>query len=43
MIQWYREGKFPFDKLVKMFPATDVAEAVYNMENGSVIKPILVW
>ncbi|KAJ9660999.1 hypothetical protein H2198_002158 [Neophaeococcomyces mojaviensis] len=41
MIQWYREGKFPFDKFVKFYPAKDVAQAVEDMKT-EVIKPILV-
>lgn len=41
MIQWYREGKFPFDEFVKMYPAKDVAQAVEDMKT-EVIKPILV-
>lgn len=43
LIQWYRDGKFPLEKLVTLFPAKDVAEALHGMEDGSVIKPVLVW
>lgn len=41
MIQWYNEGKFPFDKLIKFYPAKDVAQALEDMKT-EVIKPVLV-
>lgn len=41
MIQWYREGKFPFDKLVKFYPAKDFATAIEDMKT-EVIKPVLL-
>jgi len=43
MIKWYREGKFPFDKFMKSYPAEEFLEAIYGMESGAVIKPIIIW
>ena len=43
MISWYREGKFPIDTLIKCFPAKEVSEALRSMEDGSVVKPVLLW
>jgi Zn-dependent alcohol dehydrogenase len=43
MIEWYRQGKFPLDKIVKYFPASDALEAIHGMESGSAIKPVIVW
>ncbi|KAF2718927.1 NAD(P)-binding protein [Polychaeton citri CBS 116435] len=43
MIQWYREGNFPFDKLMKFFPADDFAQGLHEMHTGETIKPILMW
>ncbi|KEF63558.1 uncharacterized protein A1O9_01536 [Exophiala aquamarina CBS 119918] len=43
MIQWWREGKFPIEKLVKFYPARDAQEALHGMESGVAIKPVLVW
>jgi len=43
MIQWYREGKFPFDKLIKMMPAEEFESGLHSMHDGSVIKPVLTW
>lgn len=41
MIEWWRDGKFPFDKLVKFFPADKVEEAIAEMSMGGTIKPVL--
>lgn len=43
MIQWYHEGKFPIDKLVKCFPAKDALQGLRGMESGTAIKPVIVW
>lgn len=43
MIQWYREGKFPVGKLIKLMPADDFEKAVAEMKDGTTIKPVLCW
>lgn len=43
MIQWYREGKFPIDKLMKLIPADDFQQGLKEMHDGSTVKPILCW
>ncbi|OCT52761.1 Aryl-alcohol dehydrogenase [Cladophialophora carrionii] len=43
MIKWWREGKFPIEKIVKYFQAKEAVQAIHEMENGSTIKPVLVW
>lgn len=43
MIQWWRDGKFPFDKLVKFFSADKVEEAIAEMASGATVKPVLTW
>jgi len=43
MIKWYREGKFPLEKLVEYFKAADFEAALAAMKDGSAIKPVLVW
>jgi Zn-dependent alcohol dehydrogenase len=43
LIQWWREGKFPVEKLVKFFDITDFSGAIKGMGDGSVVKPVLVW
>ncbi|KAE9969824.1 hypothetical protein EG328_006660 [Venturia inaequalis] len=43
MIGWYREGKFPIDKLMKTFKADNFMGAIHEMHTGETIKPIIVW
>lgn len=43
MVQWYREGKFPVDKLMKLMPADQFEQALHEMHSGETIKPILCW
>ncbi|KFY36955.1 hypothetical protein V495_07494 [Pseudogymnoascus sp. VKM F-4514 (FW-929)] len=43
LIQWWRDGSFPFQKLIRFFEARDVLAAVQAMEDGTTIKPVLVW
>ncbi|KAG8165802.1 hypothetical protein KVR01_004354 [Diaporthe batatas] len=43
MIQWYKDGEFPVEKLVKFYPAQDHLQAVKDMEDGTTVKPILLW
>lgn len=43
MIQWWREGKFPIERLVKFYPVTEALQALHGMESGAAIKPVLVW
>jgi Zn-dependent alcohol dehydrogenase len=43
MIGWYREGKFPVDRLVEYFEADKFMEAIGAMEKGGVVKPVIVW
>lgn len=43
MIKWWKEGKFPIEKIVKYYPAEDALKALEEMQDGSTIKPVLVW
>lgn len=44
MVKWWRNGSFPLEKFVKFFDARTEAEAaIHGMEDGSVVKPVLVW
>ncbi len=42
MIAWYRDGKFPFDRLITSFPFDRINEAARASEDGSAIKPVLI-
>ncbi|KAF4467371.1 alcohol dehydrogenase [Fusarium albosuccineum] len=43
MIRWYQNGEFPVDQLVKFYPVRDYLKAIRDMEDGSTIKPVLIW
>lgn len=39
----YRDGKFPFDRLIKKFPFASINEAAHAAETGDAVKPVLVF
>lgn len=43
MVDWYRKGQFPLEKLVKYMPAEEFGRALNEMHSGETVKPILVW
>lgn len=43
MIQWYRQGKLPIERIVKIYPVHQFKEALEDMRKGTCIKPVLSW
>lgn len=44
MVKWWREGKFPIEKLVEEYSTEKWEEAIGAMlSSGVVVKPVLVW
>jgi aryl-alcohol dehydrogenase len=43
MIELYKAGKFPIEKLIKTFPFAQINEAIQASNDGDVIKPVLVF
>jgi aryl-alcohol dehydrogenase len=41
LIELYRQGRFPFDRLITFYPFDDINQAVEDMEKGRVFKPVL--
>ena len=41
LVDLYRSGKFPFDKLVKFYPFSEINQAIADTESGKTIKPIV--
>ncbi|WP_017729097.1 NAD(P)-dependent alcohol dehydrogenase [Halalkalibacterium ligniniphilum] len=41
LIELYKQGKFPFDKLVKYYDLEDINQAAEDSETGVTIKPIV--
>jgi len=42
LVELWRQGRFPFDKLVKFYPLSEIDEAAHASEEGSVVKAILL-
>jgi len=42
MIEWYRQGRFPVDRLVKTFPFSQINEAFAAAHHGDAVKPVLL-
>jgi aryl-alcohol dehydrogenase len=43
LIELWKQGRFPYDKLVKTYPFADINQGFEDSANGSTIKPILVF
>jgi aryl-alcohol dehydrogenase len=43
LVRMHAEGRFPFDKVVKTYPFTDINQAIEDAESGRVIKPVLLF
>lgn len=43
LIDLYRRGRFPIDRLVTTFPFEHIADAVAGMRAGTAIKPVLTF
>ncbi|KAK3312933.1 chaperonin 10-like protein [Apodospora peruviana] len=43
LIDLHRQGRFPIDKICKVYPIKDIDVAVAEMKAGEVIKPVLEW
>jgi aryl-alcohol dehydrogenase len=41
LIELYRQGRFPFDRLIKYYDFADINQAFEDSENGHTIKPVL--
>jgi aryl-alcohol dehydrogenase/geraniol dehydrogenase (NAD+) len=43
LVDLYKAGKLPVDRLIKQFPFEQINEAFTAAMNGSVIKPVVVF
>jgi aryl-alcohol dehydrogenase len=41
LIELYRSGDFPFDRLVRFYEFEDINQAVADTRSGATVKPIL--
>ncbi|SMC20228.1 aryl-alcohol dehydrogenase [Desulfacinum hydrothermale DSM 13146] len=42
MLAWHEAGRFPFHKLLSFYPLSHIQQAVKDMRDGRVIKPVLI-
>jgi aryl-alcohol dehydrogenase len=43
MLDLHKQGKFPFEKLIKTFPFEQINDAIAASNDGSVVKPVVVF
>ena len=43
LIDLWKQGRFPVDKLVKTYGFADINSAFADSESGAVVKPLLVF
>jgi aryl-alcohol dehydrogenase len=43
MIELYRAGRFPFDRLIKHYPFPEIEKAFSDSEHGRTVKPVLTF
>ena len=41
LVDFFMEGRFPFDRLVRFYPFDDIATALRDADSGATIKPVL--
>jgi aryl-alcohol dehydrogenase len=41
LIELHRQGRFPFDRLIRFYPLDEINQAAAESESGATIKPIL--
>lgn len=42
LVQYYKEGKFPFDKLIEFYDFDDLEKAFEDSNTGKTVKPVIV-
>ena len=41
LIEYYRQGRLPFDRLIRFYPFEEIAQAFADVEHGTTIKAVL--
>jgi aryl-alcohol dehydrogenase len=41
LIELYRQGRFPFDRMITFYPFDEINQAMADMAQGRVVKPVL--
>ncbi|KIW94816.1 uncharacterized protein Z519_04794 [Cladophialophora bantiana CBS 173.52] len=43
LVDFWRQGRFPIDRLVTQYPYREINQAIDDMHHGKCIKPVLIW
>jgi len=43
LVELYRQGRFPFDRMIKTYPFEDINQACADAASGKTIKPVLTF
>ncbi|MEV0388856.1 NAD(P)-dependent alcohol dehydrogenase [Nonomuraea sp. NPDC050643] len=43
LVEFHRQGRFPFDRLIKTYAFEDINQAVEDSEKGTTLKPVLTF
>ncbi|GIZ41232.1 hypothetical protein CKM354_000454500 [Cercospora kikuchii] len=43
LVEMQRQGEFPVEKLVKVYDYKDMAQALKDLHDGTVVKPVIQW
>ena len=41
LVELHRQGRFPFDELIRVYPFEDIQQAADDAAAGTVVKPVL--
>ena len=41
LVELYLQGRFPFDKLIKVYPLEQINEAAHDSEKDLTVKPVI--
>jgi len=42
LVELWKQGRFPFDRLIQRFSLSDIEKAAHASETGAVLKAVLV-
>ncbi|MCR8842291.1 NAD(P)-dependent alcohol dehydrogenase [Paenibacillus sp. SC116] len=43
LIEYYKQGRFPFDKLINKYKFEEINEAIADMKSGKTVKPVVIF
>jgi aryl-alcohol dehydrogenase len=41
LIELQKQGRFPYDRLLKLYDMEDINQAIFDSESGMVVKPVV--